>query len=298
MKTSLKLFFLSVFLTCTLSGFSQTTITIHSRPAPVIDGIYSVQEWADADTASIDLLDGRSLLVRYKKDASALYFLFSGPIASYSNYYAMFPEVSIDGAFNKSELWQCDDQWFHVSYTDCSSIGAPDIYTNCVVTQPDWIGIPNFSMSLNPDTIEMKIPFAKLGINEAYADTIGICFMGNTTQGSWRMWPKTADKFKPSTWAKAILEHSVSVHNTEIKAFEPEIFIDNINHNIRIICKDENLSKNSYFLFNVRGKEIIRGMFNTEIYSLDSKDLRSGIYILSIISNGHFYNKKIIIQQL
>ena len=144
MKKYLHLITIVVFLIFWQNSISQSIVSLSVKSTPIIDGIYNTQEWSDADTASVNLLDGRSVKVKFKRDDSAFYFVFSGPIASYGGGYAMFPEVAFDPLYNKGNVWQNDDQWFHVSFTDCSSIGAPDNYSNCLITQTDWIGMPNF----------------------------------------------------------------------------------------------------------------------------------------------------------
>lgn len=295
LKTSTLILLLS--LVYNLNLISQPIIKFQVKSTPIIDGIYNISEWSDADTLSVDLEDGRFIHVKYKMDNQAFYFVFIGPIATYSSIYAMFPEVSFDPLFNKGNAWQSDDHWFHVSYTDCNSLGAPDIYSNCVAVQPDWIGAPNFSMSFAPDTIEMKIPFAKLQLNVQTTDTIGINFMTNTTQGSWKMWPPSADKFKPETWAKAVLDHTTRINEISIIPDEPEIWVNSDNNMLTINLPEEINTNVSVSLFDLCGRRIwMKNDLSQTKNVMSTGPVKAGIYFVTVDYGQSRISRKVFIK--
>ena len=73
-----KVILLIVLISSTLFVKSQNVITIQNGIQPVIDGSMGTNEWSDADTVRIDLQDGRNVIVYFKKDNEAFYFLFTG----------------------------------------------------------------------------------------------------------------------------------------------------------------------------------------------------------------------------
>jgi len=313
MKKHLQLIFLGLFISQAL--IAQNVRTFYLKTAPVIDGHYNQQEWSDADTASIDLLDGRSIKVKFKRDNTSFYFVFYGPIATYNyifNYngeYIMlpntFPEVTFDPLNNNGSSWQNDDQWFHVSYTDCSNIGSPDVFTptSCLVTHPDWTGKPNFTNSVQPDTIEIEIPFAKLQLNIQTTDTIGFCLMTNTSTGTIhdivRTWPQNSNKQIPSSWAKGVFSNSTEFNSEDLKIENLDLWYN--SQLDKIVINFEN-SKNNLFkinIFDITGKLLIGNNQNTinKSNSFDVSYLKTGIYFVTIEVNNRNYTRKVVIRR-
>ncbi|HYG53195.1 MAG TPA: T9SS type A sorting domain-containing protein [Flavobacteriales bacterium] len=175
---------------------------IYSGTVPVIDGIISPGEWNDSDSCQIAISGSLKVTVRFKHDGSNLYFVYYNHLESA----VRCPEVNLDINNSKSTSWQGDDWWFHASGTDCENNGAPNVYSDCLAVQPDWEAVPNFvSGGANEDTVEMRLPFSKIGF--AYSggiDTIGLALDVTNTFSAWNMYPSTATVNDPSTWANGI----------------------------------------------------------------------------------------------
>ena len=190
-------------LTCCVS-FSAAAQHIEfplDMAAVTIDGVLQQSEWQNAKKTMIGVNATDSVQVMYKHDNNAMYFAFTGKLESAM---ALFPEVLIDGEHKGGTSWVSGQWWFHVSATDCENNGGYGVYTNCQATQPDWVGAPNFSPGAPmTDTVEIKIPFAKTGFNPATMDTMGIAFMVTNTASIFKMYPASANRNQPATWANA-----------------------------------------------------------------------------------------------
>jgi hypothetical protein len=70
--------------------------------------------------------------------------------------------------------------------------------------QADWQGANNFVQGAPfTDTVEIKIPFSKIGFNANTQNEMGIAFVVTNTASIWKLWPATADKLTPVTWSTA-----------------------------------------------------------------------------------------------
>jgi hypothetical protein len=108
---------------------------------------------------------------------------------------------------DKQGVWQSDDWWFHVSATDCESAGAPDVYDDCSVEQPDWGGVPNFSLDPDPppvDTFEVWISFSKIGVT--VGDQLGLAFRVEWAPYTYGYWPFEVDPAVPASWSTGTIE--------------------------------------------------------------------------------------------
>jgi hypothetical protein len=202
MNISKRIFLVIVLLimnrTCLIA---QTTICIPYGAPSVIDGNISIGEWSDADTVQITVSVNKKVTVKYKHDSLNLYLAYCKNLESALR----FPEVVMDINNDKSTSWMADDWWFHVSATDCESNMTPNNYSNCLAVQPGWQAIPNMvSGPPYTDTIEIKIPFVKVGINLHTNDTIGLAFDVTNTSTIWNYWPLGSVINNPSTWANAV----------------------------------------------------------------------------------------------
>lgn len=167
-----------------------------------IDGVLQTQEWQHAAVAALTINATDTVYVRYKHDNLAMHFAFTGKLESAN---ALFPEVLTDGTNAGGTSWVNGQWWFHVSATDCDNNGGYGVYNNCQATQPDWKGGPNFTQGMPiTDTVEISIPFAKVGFNLTTMDTMGIAFLVTNTATIFKLFPTTADRNQPATWTKAI----------------------------------------------------------------------------------------------
>ncbi|MEI6090657.1 MAG: T9SS type A sorting domain-containing protein [bacterium] len=203
------IFFIMVF---NLSALEK--INFYEGKSVTIDGCFSKGEWSDAD--SVDLLLGGNYYVRifYKHDGANLLFAFCDNL-KIAQYQFRFPEVLFDINNTKTTTWDTEDHWFHVSATDCNSKGKPKDYTNCLLVQPDWLAEKNFMDANFNDTVEISIPFTKLGINPEQNKIFGIAFDVTDTQTFWVFYPATATMNKPSTWADAEIISGNGINDEE-----------------------------------------------------------------------------------
>lgn len=195
-------FVYACFLACiSLPTMAQHIVFPLDTNNITIDGVLQTQEWQHAAIAAITVNATDTVYVRYKHDDMAMHFSFTGRLESAN---ALFPEVLTDGANVGGANWVNGQWWFHVSATDCDNNGGYGVYNNCLATQSDWKGGPNFTPGMPiTDTVEITIPFAKVGFNTATMDTMGIAFLVTNTATIFKLFPTSADRNQPATWAKA-----------------------------------------------------------------------------------------------
>lgn len=199
----IKLLFISVFVSFT-SLAAQTVIPAVYNNSVVADGVVSAGEWGQSSSLTI-AAPGNTITYKVAYDANKLYVLCYGKLESAN---ALFPEVLLDVNNSKSSTWENDDWWFHVSATDCESQGVYGSYTNCAVTQPNWIGMPNFSPGLpNTDTVEIAISWTKINFDPQSGNDLGVSLLCTNTFNAWHIWPTGSNRNNPSTWG--ILDFNV-----------------------------------------------------------------------------------------
>lgn len=170
--------------------------------APVtIDGVMNTSEWTNANSIGIPVSATDTVRVKFKHDGMAMYFAFYGKLQTAN---ALFPEVLTDGANVGGSSWVAGQWWLHVSATDCENQGGYGIYNNCKTVQPDWEGAPNFIMTGPPtDTVEMRVPFSKVGFDPATMESMGMMMLVTNTATIFQGYPAAADRNMPATWGKA-----------------------------------------------------------------------------------------------
>ncbi len=208
-RATLHLFLLAILFFITLSESKAQYIRIRQGSSPLTDGVLSPLEWNDADSVLISLDVSRQVTVKFKHDGVNFYFAFLNNLESYN---IRFPEILLDINNDKSPFWQNDDWWFHVSATDCESDSMANDYSNCLAVQSDWTAVPNFAAGLPyTDTVEIEIPFSKVGFNSISTDTIGLAFDVTNTFSVWNFWPGTnVDLSVPASWGSAVVEFTVN----------------------------------------------------------------------------------------
>ncbi|MFC2114505.1 T9SS type A sorting domain-containing protein [Bacteroidota bacterium] len=286
------LIFYSLFLASS-NQHSLQTLTIRSGTTPTIDGHFEMSEWSDADSVQIDLGNNRKVEVYYKYDHVNLYFVFNGIIGS-NGMIRVFPEVCIDPLSNKGNTIQADDWWFHVSATDCEGHGETDVYNDCLEVQPDWIGVPNFKMNFEPDTIEMELPIIKLFGDLNHNKTIGLCFVLNNTVNFRKVWPQNADHLNPETWAVAEFEPQHSGLN-DSPDYNFKVW-PNPNRGIFSIRTCDECS--NVRIYNILGETVYTTNSQNQGKALQTIDISSsgnGIYFLEVTSNGRKTLNKLIV---
>jgi len=204
---------LSLLLTARLHGQNA----IEAFPGtPTLDGMVDPGEWDMAPSVAIGTAPGDTCRVAVMTDFAAVYFAFMGYLES-SN--VLFPEVLLDTQHDRTPAWNADDQWFHVSATDCHHQGDYGVYDDCLLVQPDWTGVPNLTPGAPiTDTVELAIPWSKLGLAPVEGDSIGLCLLVTNTASSWRLWPNSASRLAPDTWGHLVVPFWNSV--AEVQASE------------------------------------------------------------------------------
>lgn len=179
-------------------------ISIKQGIAPIINGVISPGEWDDANTVQINVELGWTVQVYYKRDESNIYVAFENLTHDTR---VRYPEVLLDMNNDKTVSWKSDDLWFHVSYNICEGAGQYDVWASCTRTKSDWAA-NIFPLTHQPGTVEMKISYAKLGLDSITDKTIGIAFDVNDGNSSrYSLFPSTASIGIPSSWGTAVLAH-------------------------------------------------------------------------------------------
>jgi hypothetical protein len=193
-----------------LPATPQTEIHIPRGRAIVVDGVKSAGEWGDASMTQCAVGSDWNVRVFAKHDAQNLYFDFEGVTRAGSR---LFPEMLLDPRNAKSPAWQKGQSWLHVSNNLCEGNGAPNVYETKDKFQwahrmSGWDG--NNPPDEHTELIEIKISFARLGVEYAPGMKIGLAFdvtdaNGKADQKAY-FWPAGAKIDSPKTWGIAVLE--------------------------------------------------------------------------------------------
>ncbi len=254
-----------------------------------IDGTLQNAEWQHAHRAVIPVNASDSVSVRYKHDNTAMYFAFTGKLESAN---ALFPEILTDAANVGGASWSNGQWWLHVSATDCEHNGAYGIYNDCKLIQPGWEAGPNFTAGAPvTDTVEIKIPFTKVGFNTATMDTMRIAFVATNTANVFMLFPASANRHQPATWAKATFSKIPAgvnvVENRKNIVVYPnpvanQIFIEGLTEGGEVTVTD------------LSGKTILSQLSAGNITKISLQQLAQGWYIIKVINvHGGNLNYKI-----
>jgi len=141
-----------------------------------VDGAKSAAEWDDASKTQFAVAPGWNVRVFAKHDAQNLYFDFEGVTHGGSR---LFPEILLDPRNTQSPAWQKGQWWLHVSNNLCEGNGAPNVYEKkgkfqCGRRKAGWDG--NNPPDEHAEVIEIKISFAKLGVEYSPGMKVGLAF--------------------------------------------------------------------------------------------------------------------------
>ncbi len=283
----MKLF--QLFLAClfALPATAQHIVFPLDNTQVSIDGALQNAEWEYARKAVIPTNVPDSITVLYKHDNTAMYFAFAGKLESAN---ALFPEILMDAANAGGASWSNGQWWLHVSATDCEHNGAYGVYDDCKLIQPGWEAGPNFTAGAPAtDTVEIRIPFAKVGFNTATMDTMGIAFVATNTANVFELFPATANRNQPATWAKATFSKiPADVSATEDKKrvvvypnpVTDDVFIEGLEGEGEIVITD---------LF---GRTILSHFTTDRTAKIALQHLAKGWYIIKVAnmhSGNHSY---------
>lgn len=250
-----------------------------------IDGDITAAEWQNAETILINVNTAETVSVMFKHDGNAMYFAFSGKLESANS---LFPEVLADPKNTGGSAWSNGQWWFHVSATDCEDSTGYGIYNNCMAVQPDWLGAPNFTVGPPAtDSVEIRIPFSKVGFDPVLMDTMGIVMMVTNTATAYHLYPTSADKNTPDTWAKATFSKFYAGINAIQDKKGPDIYPNPVTDVLHVDMHDTD------------AKLAITDMFGRILYSQNGSGKAAipvssyspGIYTISIETKHHRYNK-------
>ena len=188
----------------------RDVIRIPSGSPITVDGKVSANEWEDSKFVVLPVAENWTVRVRFKHNTEYLYFEFEGVKRGTER---LFPEILIDPKDSKSESWELGEWWLHVSNNLCEGNGEPNVYTKhgvfrCGHTKPGWSG--NNPPGADTEVVEVKVSFAKLGLNTKTGARFGIAFDMTDATGDakqrWFFWPSGATLESPKSWGDAVLE--------------------------------------------------------------------------------------------
>ncbi len=263
--------------------FDLTTVTI--------DGQINFAEWEHADTLRVPLGTNDTITVYYKHDMQNLYFAFFGKLES-NSLSQMFPEVLVDPQYARGSAWSSGQWWFHVSATDCENDGAYGIYNNCMATQPGWQGVPNFSPGPPyTDSVEMKIPYSKIGFNAVTQYRMGLAVCITNTNNVFDLWPTAADRNVPSTWSEAhINKFPVNITNVEQVAWK--VYPNPATNIINVSGVQKGAQ---VVLYDVYGKKMHEQIATDSKHQINTATIPSGVYYLNVQYKGELATQKVIV---
>jgi hypothetical protein len=273
-----QLFFVLLILAVTGNvANSQVLVFPYDAAVVSIDGTITANEWQNAATAKIPVSGTDTVIVLYKHDQNALHFAFMGKLESAN---ALFPEVLMDPHNQRTSNWINGQWWFHVSATDCENNGAYGVYNNCLGTQPGWTAGPNIAMGAPyTDTMEITIPLTKIGYSAATDDTIGIALLVTNTMTIYKMFPITADRNSPVTWAKAILGNTTtSIPNVEGKRGTSLIAPNPAKDHLSL----ESTEEAAYEIYDLNGKVLSTGLAQSGKTLIDVAGFPPAVYTLKL----------------
>ncbi len=255
-----------------------------------IDGLLNEQSWAFAD--QVWIVNGNdSIKVRSLYNNANLYFAFTGKLESAN---VLFPEILIDADNQRATTWQTNDWWFHVSATDCENKGAYGVYNNCLLVQPGWRGVPNFNPGMPmTDTVEIAIPLSKLETTIQAGNTINISVLVTNTFSTYKHWPATADRNKPSTWGTLSFVFQTGLEPIQLEK-HPFRVIHNQGNEISILFPSS--AKQSATFMDYSGR-VIQTITETNSNIITFKHLQPGIYLMKTETGSQAYFSKIVVNE-
>jgi hypothetical protein len=203
-------FFFVVVSFAVPSPIQRDVIRVPSGSPIAVDGKVSANEWEDSKFVTLPVATNWTVRVRFKHDVENLYFEFEGVKRGTER---LFPEILIDPKNRKSDSWEPGEWWLHVSNNLCEGNGEPNVYTKggvfqCSHTKPGWSG--NNPPGADTEVVEVRISFAKLGLNAKAGTRFGIAFDMTDATGDekqkWFFWPSGAGLESPKSWGSAVLE--------------------------------------------------------------------------------------------
>jgi hypothetical protein len=187
------------------SRLYAATSDVPSGSPVIVDGRIETGEWDDALrlpltagklTASVWLKhDGKNLLFRFSIEENPDRWLYC------------FPEIAIDPRLDGGDSWQADDHWFHLSATDCHSVGKREDYSGCRVETREWQGVPNYpqgdaQVEIREFEISIPLAFAGLEAGKEFAISPALAIAMPERRTSW---PSGANFDRPASWGRASL---------------------------------------------------------------------------------------------
>ncbi len=274
----------TVLMTCLPHSLTaQALIGIPESGNITIDGQLMSQEWQLAAKTFIVQSNGDTSWVLVQHNKQSLFLAFYGNLQSGQ---LLFPEVLIDRALDKSQDWQNDDWWFHVSATDCDYQGAYGNFDSCAPVRPNWLAVPNFTTgNPNTDTVEIEIPFSKIQYTYTAMDTIGLALILSNTVNIFDGWPAGVDHLSPTSWANAVLLPRLTSKEQPAPAWslypnpassEINLFSDNLGGHAQVT------------LYDLKGQELERFDLDLRQHTIHaiSTDLESGMYLFHMTTKN------------
>lgn len=281
---------------CILSGgyVSSQTIWIPSGSPVTLDGNISSGEWDDALPLYLQVvqpttLEDLTITVKVKHDGNALLVAYINNL----EYTERFVEIWIDADNGKTIQWAPDDWWFHASLHDCESQGTANNYTLCDTVLPGWEASENIEPGYPlTDTMEVRIPFAKISNSLGINDTIGLALCVATTMSlAPTCWPHAEQPQIPATWGNAILSASflqIPENPHESANASLVLFPNPCNDQLFITGKFQEEEKTVRIL-SMDGNIIQTTHPLAPTGTIQVENLPPGMYILQVMESGEVY---------
>lgn len=261
---------------------------------PNVDGIINAGEYSIAEPLEIQIPPNRRVKVLYAYDSEAFYFAFYDNLES-SN--TLYPEVLINVHHEEDAQWDGNDWFFHVGGTDCFYNGQYGVFNNCQLSPIDWAAEPNILQGgAVTDTVEMRIPFAKIQYSIQFPDTLGIAFLVTNNNNMFKYWPSTADKDNPGTWATLYFPGISIGVGDEIKNTDISVYPNPATDRLFIRTAYANILQR-YTITDLSGRVVDAGNINAgQNAGIDIAALQKGIYMVDVQTTNGLTRHKIVKQ--
>ncbi len=271
--------------------YGQNIIQIPLGKQVNVDGELNGVEWDDSDSLDINFSNNtKKVRVYYKHDGENLLACYKGDLESAN---VRFPEILLDMEFDRANIFQADDWWFHVSATDCEYKGRYGHYANCELERPNWKAVNNIIFG-DPitDLVEISIPFSTINLNLNTVDTIGISFLITNTANAFHHWPNGAHRLYPITWGKAVFDKVGLAVDYSKEKEQFYLWPNPSNDRVYLKLNPKKIidRESEIIVYSIHGKKVQQGYYQEE--GLDISGLGSGIYYIQYKQQSMPFIKK------
>jgi hypothetical protein len=278
MKTRLLLQIVLILSSCSLYAHSGDSVIVPFGKTPVIDGVFSQDEWEDAAQISVPSITGKVFI---KYDLSKLYIAFEN-----NSYHFQSTGVYIDKLNNGGVEPQSDDMWLHGSAGQYEWRGNLNDSNWGAVSPSGW------SYSIN-SACEYEIDLVKLQVNGKLNNRIGVLFSFlDWSNGSEVTWPNGGFSIlsKPNTYADLIFESNP----TTIEEILPQILSIHPNPATNQL-NIQNSEECKIYIYGVSGNVMYSTYKKASEVQIDVSGWPRGFYVILTIGDKYTRRKRLIL---